>query len=79
MVASCFSGLDDYIVTRPLVRMARRTTNKPEPMIDQMMGNDLPATLMEKSCGSPSEPASQVPITAPTKPTSVEVIHPPIE
>ena len=50
-----------------------------EPAIDQIIGNALPATLMEKNAGKLSEPASQVPITAPTNPMRVEVIHPPME
>jgi hypothetical protein len=71
--------LDRYTRRGPLVSNARTATNNAEPMTDQTMGKDLPPTLIAKTSGRPKSPAIQVPITAPIKPTSMDVMQPPTE
>src|SRR5438270_704934 len=54
-------------------------TNRAAPMIDQMIGNRIPATGNASSSGSPSFPASQLPSNAPINPSAIETKHPPCE
>src|SRR3990170_6775566 len=54
-------------------------TNKAEPMIDHSTGKVFPSTLTGKGSGSPNWRASHMPISAPMKPTAIEVRQPPVE
>src|SRR5215207_5017106 len=75
---NCLSS-KDHTTGRPLVSMARTATKSAEPMTDQTIGKDLPPTLIAKTSGKPNRPAIHVPTTAPTNPTSMDVMQPPTE
>ncbi|MBL8740077.1 MAG: hypothetical protein JNK04_03250 [Myxococcales bacterium] len=65
--------------TRRRVKRLRTATNSADPTIDQITGKRCPPMETGKISGRPSTPASQVPSSAPMKPSATDPRQPVLE